>query len=70
MNLVQIRSAVPEIFSYTNKKPQTDGAKNRTLHSSLRAVATHGYKESAIKRPQGVVTLLKQTNMLKNRTFI
>jgi len=24
--------------SYTNKKPQTDGARNRTFHSSLRVV--------------------------------
>jgi len=36
MNLAQLRSAVPEIFH--TQKPQTDGAKNRTFRSSLRAV--------------------------------
>ena len=36
MNLAQIRSAVPEIFH--TQKTQTDGAKNRTFRSSLRAV--------------------------------
>jgi len=36
MNLAQIHSAVPEIF-YT-QKTQTDGDKNRTFRSSLRAV--------------------------------
>ena len=30
--------AVPDI-SYTNKKPQTDGAENRTFCSSLHAVS-------------------------------
>jgi len=30
VNLVQICSAVPEIFHTKTKKPQTDGAKNRT----------------------------------------
>ena len=35
VNLAQIRSAVPEMSNYTNKKPQTDGAKNRTFCSSL-----------------------------------
>jgi len=37
MNLAQIRSAIPEIFHSQSKKPQTDGAKNRTFRSSLRA---------------------------------
>ena len=37
VNLVQIRSAVPEIF-HTQTKTVTDNAKNRTLCSSLRAV--------------------------------
>jgi len=36
VNLAQIHSAVPDIF-HTEKK-QTDGAKNRTFRSSLRAV--------------------------------
>jgi len=39
VNLAQIRSAVPEIF-HTQQKTQTDGAKNRTFRSSLRAVKT------------------------------
>jgi len=38
VNLAQIRSAVPEIFHTQTKNPQTDGAKNRTFRSSLRAV--------------------------------
>jgi len=55
VNLVQIRSAVPEIFhtqikkvtvpkqnltqfTACSKKPQTDGAKNRTFRSLVRAV--------------------------------
>ena len=37
VNFAQIRSAVPEIF-HTQTKTQTDGAKNRTFRSSLRAV--------------------------------
>ena len=35
VNLAQIRSVVPEIFHTQTKKPPTDGAKNRTFHSSL-----------------------------------
>ena len=38
VDLEQFRSAVPRDISYTTKKPQTDGAKNRTSRSSLRAV--------------------------------
>ena len=38
VNLAQIRSAVPEIFHTQPKKAQTDGAKNRTFRSSVRAV--------------------------------
>jgi len=35
----QIRSAVSEILLHTQtKRPKTDGAKNRTFRSSLRAV--------------------------------
>jgi len=37
VNLAQIRSAIPGIF-HTLTKTQTDGAKNRTFRSSLRAV--------------------------------
>jgi len=40
VNFVQIRSAVPEILHTQTKKPQTDGAENRTFRSSLRAVKT------------------------------
>jgi len=38
VDLAQIRSAVPEIFHTQTKKTKTDGAKNRTFRSSLRAV--------------------------------
>jgi len=38
VHLAQIRSAIPEIFHTQAKKPQTDGAKNRTFHSSLHVV--------------------------------
>jgi len=39
VNLTQIRSAVPDIVYFIHKqKTQTDGAKNRTFRSSLRAV--------------------------------
>jgi len=39
VNLMQIRSVVPRDISYTNKKPQTNGAKkNRTFRSVLSAV--------------------------------
>jgi len=38
VNLVHIRSAAPEIFHTQPKKPQTDGAKNRTFCSSLHAI--------------------------------
>jgi len=40
VNLAQIRSAVPEIFDTQPKNTRTDGAKNRTFRSSLRAVIT------------------------------
>jgi len=42
VNLVQIRSAVPEIF-YTQTKKVTYSAKNRTLRSSLHAVIMQMY---------------------------
>ena len=38
VNLAQIRSAISDIFQTQTKNTQTDGAKNRTFHSSLRAV--------------------------------
>jgi len=38
VNLVQIRSAVSDIFHTQTKTPQTDRAKNRTFRSPLRAV--------------------------------
>jgi len=41
VNVAHIRSAVPEIF-HTQTKKVTDGAKNKTLRSSPRAVNTHG----------------------------
>jgi len=56
VNLAQIRSAVPDT-SYTNKKPQTDGAKNRNFRSSLRAVKKITYSAEtepdlrAVKKP-------------------
>ena len=40
VNFVQIRSAVPGDISHKHKKTQTDGARNRTFRSSLRAVIT------------------------------
>jgi len=40
VNLAQIRSAVPDIFQTQTKKTQSDGAKNGTFCSSLRAVKT------------------------------
>jgi len=36
----------PGDISYTNRKKQTDGAKNRTVRSSLRAVLTKPYPNS------------------------
>jgi len=41
-----MRSAVPQIFYTQAKNPQTDGAKNRTLHSSLRAVINFAASDS------------------------
>jgi len=38
VNLVQISSAVPEIFHTQTKSLQTDSTKSRTFHSSLHAV--------------------------------
>jgi len=44
VNLVQIRSAVPEIFdSHTKNEKVTDSTKNRILRSSLRVVHTNYY---------------------------
>jgi len=43
VNLAQIRSAVSETF-HTQTKKQTDGVKNRTFRSSLRAVITFGIR--------------------------
>jgi len=55
VNLAQIRSAVPGDVSYTNKKTHTDGTKNRTFRSSLRAVtmkATFGcFVQSLASKP-------------------
>jgi len=42
VNLVQIRSAVPEIFHSETRKTQTDGTKKRTFRSSLRALIKTG----------------------------
>jgi len=43
VNLVQIRSAVPQIFRTQTKTPQIDGAKNRTFRISPHAVKTCHY---------------------------
>ena len=43
VKLAQIHSPVPTIFHTQTKKPQNDGAKNRTFCSSLRAVKINVY---------------------------
>ena len=47
VNLVQIRSAVPEVFHTQTKGSQNDdGAKNRTFRSSLRAIKIGNYRKA------------------------
>jgi len=49
VNLAQIRSPVLEIF-HTQTKTQTDGSKNRTFRSSLRAVNCYVSNKNRKKR--------------------
>jgi len=46
VNLAQIRSA--QDISYTNKKPQPDGAKKKTFLSSLHVVITTGKEDKIL----------------------
>jgi len=53
LNLVQISSAVPEIFYLIHKqKCHMDSAKNRTLRSSLRAVNIKEHQGSEVTKRQ------------------
>jgi len=62
MNLAQIRSAVQEIFHTQTKIPQTDGAKNRTFHSSLRAVINR--KNRRFNAYSGVASMEQMEQLL------
>ena len=60
MNLVQIRSAVPEIF-HTQKV--TDSAKNRTLPNSLRMVKTTDLRRRKLNLPQHNYTIIDKSEL-------
>jgi len=64
VNLAQIRSAVPETF-HTQKKRQTDGAKDRTFHSSLHAAKTKMTRSKTARNKQPAACERGHINVLK-----
>ena len=70
VNLVQIRSAVPDIF-HTQTKIQTGGAKNRTFRSWLRAEITCcALKHSCVSLYYWFPTFLQSLQILLTKAVI